>query len=107
MVVWFSDGLENVKPRHQSIYVPLDMIGCICHFTKWQIHPFISKGTNYVFDSAHIMETDFIYNGVRKKLHNNTFIAKISRIPSEISLFPSKNYLLQYFYFLDIINTKR
>ena len=25
--------------------VPLDMKGCICHFTKWQIHPFISKGT--------------------------------------------------------------
>ena len=25
--------------------VPLDMKECICHFTKWQIHPFISKGT--------------------------------------------------------------
>ena len=25
--------------------VPLDMKRCICHFTKWQIHPFISKGT--------------------------------------------------------------
>ena len=25
--------------------VPLDMKGCICHFTKWQIHSFISKGT--------------------------------------------------------------
>ena len=24
--------------------VPLDMKGCICHFTKWQIHPFIYKG---------------------------------------------------------------
>ena len=22
----------------------LDMKGCICHFAKWQIHPFISKG---------------------------------------------------------------
>ena len=21
----------------------LDMSGCICHFVKWQIHPFISK----------------------------------------------------------------
>ena len=28
--------------------VPLDMKGCICHFTKWQIHPSISKGTIYV-----------------------------------------------------------
>ena len=27
-----------------SHMVPLDMKGCICHFTKWQIHPFISKG---------------------------------------------------------------
>ena len=25
--------------------VPLNMRGCICHFTKWQIHPFISKWT--------------------------------------------------------------
>ena len=25
--------------------VTLDMKGCICHFTKWQIHPLISKGT--------------------------------------------------------------
>ena len=23
--------------------VPLDMKGCICHFPKWQIHPFRSK----------------------------------------------------------------
>ena len=23
------------------------MKGCICHFTKWQIHPFISRGTRY------------------------------------------------------------
>ena len=26
-------------------YVSFDMKGCICHFVKWQIHPFISKGT--------------------------------------------------------------
>ena len=25
--------------------VTLDMKGRICHLTKWQIHPFISKGT--------------------------------------------------------------
>ena len=24
-------------------FVSLDMKGCICHFAKWQIHPFISK----------------------------------------------------------------
>ena len=27
------------------LIVPLDMKGCICHFTKWQIHPFISMWT--------------------------------------------------------------
>ena len=27
--------------------VPLDLKGCICHFTKWQTHPFISKGRTY------------------------------------------------------------
>ena len=27
------------------LIVPLDMKGCICHFAKWQIHPFISEGT--------------------------------------------------------------
>ena len=26
---------------------PLDIKGCICHFTKWQIHPFISKVTKW------------------------------------------------------------
>ena len=29
--------------------IPLDRKGCICHFTKWQIHPFIPKGANYAF----------------------------------------------------------
>ena len=27
--------------------LPLGMKGCICHFVKWQIHPFIYKGTVY------------------------------------------------------------
>ena len=27
--------------------VPLDMKGCICHFTKWQIHPFITMRAMY------------------------------------------------------------
>ena len=26
-----------------SYFVPLDMKGCICHYVKWQTHPFISK----------------------------------------------------------------
>ena len=27
------------------------MKGCICHFIKWQIHPYISKGTYYVLSA--------------------------------------------------------
>ena len=33
------------QARSGQQIVPLDMKGCICHFVKWQIHPFISKGT--------------------------------------------------------------
>ena len=32
--------------QHHDQFVPLDMKGCICHFTKWQIHHFISEGKN-------------------------------------------------------------
>ena len=31
--------------KHREHLVPSDMKGCICHFVKWQIHPFIFKGT--------------------------------------------------------------
>ena len=27
------------------LIVPLDMKRCVCHFVKWLIHPFTSKGT--------------------------------------------------------------
>ena len=32
--------------------------GCICHFVKWQMHPFISKGTDcwesvFILDQHH------------------------------------------------------
>ena len=36
-----------------SYIVPLDMKVCICHFVKWQIHPFISKGTTYRLCTQH------------------------------------------------------
>ena len=44
--------LDEIKQwLHQEKAVdtssPLDMKGCICHFAKWQIHPFISKGTTW------------------------------------------------------------
>ena len=29
-------------------FVLLDVKGCICHFVKWQMYPFISKGTNHM-----------------------------------------------------------
>ena len=32
--------------NHNRI-VPLDTKGCISHFTKWQIHPFVTEGTTY------------------------------------------------------------
>ena len=31
---------HNIEP----FVIPLDIKGCICHFVKWQIHPFKSKG---------------------------------------------------------------
>ena len=33
------------KTQCERLDVLLDRKGCICHFTKWQIHPFVSKGT--------------------------------------------------------------
>ena len=33
------------KVFKQLYIIPSDMKGCICHFTKWQINPFISKGS--------------------------------------------------------------
>ena len=36
--------LSNTEYQY---FVPLNMKGCICHFTKWQIHPFMSRGTTY------------------------------------------------------------
>ena len=39
-------GNNPANSRHCfDIVVPFDMKACICHFVKWQIHRFISKGT--------------------------------------------------------------
>ena len=43
--------LEYIIMRREH-GLPLDMKGCIFHFTKWQIHPFISKRTMYPWKSA-------------------------------------------------------
>ena len=40
-----------------QLLVPLDMKGCICHFVKWQMHPFISKKTSYS-DDEEVRKTD-------------------------------------------------
>ena len=37
--------LVTRSPSTWSKFICLDMKGCICHFAKWQIHPFISKRT--------------------------------------------------------------
>ena len=44
-----SDGRA---PRVCWRFIPLDMKGCICHFLKWQIHPFISEGTMCLHQSV-------------------------------------------------------
>ena len=46
--------------RHIGTHiVPLGMKGCICHFVKWQIHPFISKGSIYSL-SSRLMKSRYI-----------------------------------------------
>ena len=40
----FALVVTGVDSQARQI-VPLDMKGCIFHLPKWQIHPFISKGT--------------------------------------------------------------
>ena len=53
-VVCYRIRCDTIRFRHNHLLitlefrrslVTLDMKGCICHFTKWQIHPFISKVT--------------------------------------------------------------
>ena len=41
----FLADCDSSLSRYNHQIVPLDMKGCISHFLKWQIHPFISKGT--------------------------------------------------------------
>ena len=41
---WHPNRCRTLRKHTRIISPPLDMKGCICHF-KWQIHPFISKGT--------------------------------------------------------------
>ena len=52
--------------------VPLDVKGCICHFTKWQIHPFISKGVVYSPVIWQGKQTLHVYTYWYHKDHNYT-----------------------------------
>ena len=75
------------------------MKGCICHFTKWQIHPFGSEGTiytanviNIVFCPRHVstdrdvyvyhtrerelMEYDVRNNQTKVILDNSTYVSR-------------------------------
>ena len=38
-----------ISNRTKCMYVLLEMKGCICHFLKWQIHPFISNRTKCMY----------------------------------------------------------
>ena len=49
MLIYNATLSLNIPPPDYFIiywqyFVPLNMKGCICHFVKLQIHPFISKG---------------------------------------------------------------
>ena len=44
---WYVLITLPLSNDYKDYFVPLYMKGCICHYTKWQIHPFISKGTIY------------------------------------------------------------
>ena len=50
--VWgLSKWRNTLKEIHQfDHFFPLDMKGCICHFTKWQMYPYISRGTFVLVD---------------------------------------------------------
>ena len=39
-VNFVNDDEANENTKFPDLFVPLDMKGCICHFAKWQIHPF-------------------------------------------------------------------
>ena len=41
-ICYYPTCSPHIRP-HISLSSPLTMKGCICHLTKWQIHPFISK----------------------------------------------------------------
>ena len=44
-IFWLIYVSHNAQVMFEAaINRSLDMKGCICHFTKWQIHPFISRG---------------------------------------------------------------
>ena len=52
LVSFVNDFLRAIPISDSSEFqskriVILDMKWCVCHFVKWRIHPFISKGTNY------------------------------------------------------------
>ena len=63
-MIWSGWQMKNVHKNilsfcnpfvHSSHTAPLHMKRCICHFVKWQIHPFLSNGGDYIkwcFDAS-------------------------------------------------------
>ena len=58
--IWWERSPVNALQINSKNIVPLDMKGCICHFVKWQIHPFISKEIKYLADAGRIMSVTLV-----------------------------------------------
>ena len=49
--VSYDNFIVNRPDTDMSYIVPLDIKGSICHFVKWQIHPFTSKVIDFFSES--------------------------------------------------------
>ena len=72
-VLFWSVPLYSQAISHRQEHtVPLDMKGCICHLAKWQIHPFISKGTIYYADFIFLLPPWVWYKPYSLRWFNKT-----------------------------------
>ena len=73
----FSVPFDDCDIDYFSIYiVPLDMKGCICQFTKWQLHPFISKVTYtfFIFVAVNLFRLGLLFEKRSVDLHVGHYI---------------------------------
>ena len=79
---WISlvTNTHDCISQHWSLYfITLDMKGCICPFLKWQIHPFIPKGT-ICFITLCTQQTRDIYPMLAHRLRRWPNIGQMSRV---------------------------